>query len=369
MKRRMMAALTALCLLLLPVAVPAQAEQTPVFSTMDELFSYLRGECIPALPEEISFGYTEQLDGLMRPYDAVMTIMYNCGLICWDEYHDRENRTVTLENIEYYQGFRIVACVAAGREALLTEEEAAALAEAEKIVSEVLSRTQDEYEIALAFHDELVRRVTYEGNDDEADWDSRDTAVGALLYGRAECDGYTDAYYLLGQLAGLSVGYQHGFGIHEDGSEERHLWNVIQWDGQWYQADVTWDDIGYEWDPQMGTYRYFSIGAGLMRENHRWEPALSPHPQAETADPARFFYTREQAEGGSLCYETIEAAAEAVKRAQKAGMQRIHGMVRVRDEGASQLNNALYRGGLKGGWHIWSYPAGEDTCFAIWLAE
>ena len=60
------------------------------------------------------------------------------------------------------------------------------------------------------------------------------SAVSALVRGRANCQGFSDAYYLLGTLAGLCVGYQAGF-------KDRlpHLWNTVLLDGRWQAVDVT----------------------------------------------------------------------------------------------------------------------------------
>ena len=60
------------------------------------------------------------------------------------------------------------------------------------------------------------------------------SAVSALVGGRANCQGFSDAYYLLGTLAGLQVGYQAGF-------KDRvpHLKNTILLDGRLESVDVT----------------------------------------------------------------------------------------------------------------------------------
>lgn len=60
------------------------------------------------------------------------------------------------------------------------------------------------------------------------------SAVSALVSGRANCQGFSDAYYLLGTLAGLTVGYQAGL-------KDRvpHLFNTILLDGRCQAVDVT----------------------------------------------------------------------------------------------------------------------------------
>ena len=60
------------------------------------------------------------------------------------------------------------------------------------------------------------------------------SAVSALLGGRANCQGFSDAYYLLGTLAGFQVGYQAGFK-----GRQPHLWNVLLLENRWHTVDVT----------------------------------------------------------------------------------------------------------------------------------
>ena len=59
-------------------------------------------------------------------------------------------------------------------------------------------------------------------------------ASGALLSGKANCQGFADAYWLLCTLNGLAVGYQCGHA-----GKGTHLWNVIRVDERWYAADVS----------------------------------------------------------------------------------------------------------------------------------
>lgn len=59
-------------------------------------------------------------------------------------------------------------------------------------------------------------------------------AVSALVLGRANCQGFSDAYYLLGTLAGLTVGYQACFK-----NRMPHLRNTLLLDGRWQAVDVT----------------------------------------------------------------------------------------------------------------------------------
>ncbi len=84
-----------------------------------------------------------------------------------------------------------------------------------------------DYEIALWFHDWLI---------DNADYDysySHYHADGVLFAGTGVCDSYSKAYLLLLEEAGIPSVRISNYG---------HSWNALQIEGEWYTADVTWDD-------------------------------------------------------------------------------------------------------------------------------
>lgn len=72
-----------------------------------------------------------------------------------------------------------------------------------------------------------------EGMDTEAE-DSLN-AYGALIKGKAMCQGYAGAFQILGDMAGLQVqtvnGYLNG--------NIPHAWNLVNLDGTWYQTDCS----------------------------------------------------------------------------------------------------------------------------------
>ena len=142
-------------------------------------------------------------------------------------------------------------------------------------------RREDPLETALLIHDALCERIVYT-DDDTTEED--DNAIGALLDGRANCDGYADAFYLAGTLAGLEIRYQHGNSRRKE-AEERyrdvsHMWNLIKIDGSWRMVDVTWDD-----QEDRMVHTWFNIGADRARRTHVWDEKNST-PLLEKTDPA-----------------------------------------------------------------------------------
>ncbi len=111
---------------------------------------------------------------------------------------------------------------------------------------------------ALYLHDALAKRVTYEFVGEHQ------TAYGALVAERAVCAGYTSAYQLLLNRAGIQAWSVSG-DARQNGEEPiAHAWNVV-----WIEkdicvyTDVTWDDG----DSNLFHY-YFNITKEEMSLDH-----------------------------------------------------------------------------------------------------
>lgn len=353
-----------LCILLSTAAAPAVAEE-PVFSNLDDLLAYLYYDCAYMLASEISFSYTSELDYIFSTPDSLRVMLYNCGLMDWAQYRNTEKRTVRIKDIQYYQGFKIAQAWEIEMLNLLDPDERTALAHAEAIVESAIQNSNTKLDVMYRLHDYLVRTVTYESNNGTEGWDYRDTAVGALNYGMAECDGYADAFYLLCTLSDIPVGFQHGTTDESEG-DETHLWNVVFWNGWYYQVDVTWNDKDREGAPGMATYRYFGVGSSMMEEHH-WDPELSTHDQATYNNWEIFFYTRDNTgSNGGAYYSTMEDAANyAVYMQKNYSHDSLHIMVDGRYDDAKYFNDVLENAGLRGRWTTWTKKMGDYTCFDI----
>ena len=159
------------------------------------------------------------------------------------------------------------------------ERDASAEEFAEKQTSEF--RHNPEAVRVLLCHDLLCRRCEY---DRQAA--GRHTAYGALIGGKAVCDGYAAAFELLLQKAGIPVMTVRGFAGRQENASEAHAWNLVQLDGNWYHVDCTWDDC--DASGCACTHDYFLCSDAVMRDTHCWD---------ETEYPP--------AAGGGYRYETI----------------------------------------------------------------
>lgn len=110
---------------------------------------------------------------------------------------------------------------------------------------------ESRYERLLSIHRLLASRVTYDGEGVRPH-----CAAGALIDGRAVCDGYAKAFYLLCEREGIPCVIVAGVAM-QNGKSEPHAWNYVQMeDGLWYGVDTTWDDVGH-----TATGDYFLVGA------------------------------------------------------------------------------------------------------------
>ena len=110
-------------------------------------------------------------------------------------------------------------------------------------------------EVARQIHDKLIEEVRY--NDavmqdaSEAGFRSlAHTAYGALVQDNngnancAVCDGYSQAYVYLLEQAGINAAMIVGVAGGSADDTGGHAWTAVELDGEWYEVDATWDDMG-----------------------------------------------------------------------------------------------------------------------------
>ena len=213
--------------------------------------------------------YNELLDGF-NPYITItssgMVPLYDvaaqAGLFDYGIRFSDVTHIIVLTNIRYYPGTNILRCAESGIYDSLSSREDETRRAAEELAASCAGETP--LDTARNIHDALIGMIEY--TDDETT-EEDDTAIGALLNGEANCDGYSDAFCLVGSLAGLEVRCQHGdsyrIGFDSDFMNQiTHMWNLIKIDGTWRLVDVTWDDgSGYTW---------FNLGYDRASRMHIW---------------------------------------------------------------------------------------------------
>lgn len=143
--------------------------------------------------------------------------------------------------------------------AALTEE---LLHKAKQVQASAQGKTA--YEKELFFHDYLVEHCVYD--EETGNWRAY-TAAGALLDGRAVCEGYSRALQLLLNQEQVDNRLITGSARDQDGRVEGHMWNLVTIDGAAYHVDVTWDDpLGSE--SMAPSHVYFNLTDQAISANH-----------------------------------------------------------------------------------------------------
>lgn len=236
--------------------------------------------CSPALQVQLF------LDSSVPGCSYISLITYSAGMVSFK--YVEHNETLEFRDCQYYPGKRIIHSVRNGTESSLTAREQETLKAARQMTSGI---SGSDLEKEKAIHDLLCHHVTYRINQTKTRMDS-DSAIGAILDGVADCDGYADAFYLLGSLSGLEVRYLNGdsrsenerFRSSQSSKTNSHAWNMVKIYGKWTMLDVTWDDecgVGDNYH-----YVYFNTGADSEQKLHNWESQimLTPVESGDTND-------------------------------------------------------------------------------------
>lgn len=139
----------------------------------------------------------------------------------------------------------------------------------ERFLEKMGSGKKSAYKKEKRAHDYIVSRVSY-GYPDEntkADGDGY-SAYGALVLGKAVCNGYAEAMKLLCDLSGVQCEMITG-----TAGGENHAWNLVKVGKDWYHVDATWDDP----EPDVASrvmYTYFNVDDDQIRADHTWDSGL-----------------------------------------------------------------------------------------------
>lgn len=129
----------------------------------------------------------------------------------------------------------------------------------DKIVNQTQAFSTD-YDKEKYINDFLCDSVTYNENAEFSD-----TAYGALINGKALCEGYSKAFMLLCNKAGIEceliVGEADGVG---------HMWNRVNINKKLSYVDVTWNDRS-----EFKVYTYFNITESQLLFDHKIAPLFT----------------------------------------------------------------------------------------------
>ncbi|MBQ7354255.1 MAG: hypothetical protein IJW62_01900 [Clostridia bacterium] len=183
----------------------------------------------------------------------------------------------------------------------------AAKAAYEDAVNEYLSCLDDsmsDFEKELVLHDKLAQSVVY------TQTGNAHNSYGALVEGKAVCEGYAEAFQYLLQRAGIQSFVVSGVYVNPDtGKQVNHAWNLVRIDGEYYHTDVTWDD------QSIHTYHaYFNLTDTVMQEDHVFDTPAYALPVCDSLQ-AQYFTVMGGRQGKTY------SAEEIAQRLQNGNLQ------------------------------------------------
>lgn len=143
-----------------------------------------------------------------------------------------------------------------------------AINQIEQVKNQIIqNRSGNVYNDIKMVHDYLVENIEYDTTISE---DNIYNVYGALVTGKAVCEGYARSFkYLMDEL-GIPCTLVIGKGRNTEGKIENHAWNYVELNGNWYAIDCTWDDpvslAGYV--SKSSKYKYFLKGENEFSQDH-----------------------------------------------------------------------------------------------------
>ncbi len=90
---------------------------------------------------------------------------------------------------------------------------------------------------------------------------------GVMVDHKAVCEGYAYSFDYLCSALGVDAVCICGT-VEDDGEDDiLHLWNAVMLDGEWYQADVTWDDLDED-EEVKDVFIYLNVNDRVMSQDH-----------------------------------------------------------------------------------------------------
>lgn len=133
----------------------------------------------------------------------------------------------------------------------------------QQIVSDVAAQCEAEcstdFEKALWLHDYIIDNAEYDYSY------SYCSAEGVLARGTGTCESYHRAYVMLLNKLGIETGRMEG---------NMHVWTAVKLDGEWYQVDSTWDDMGASNKDTYYEHMYFGLTDEIMHMVHSEHSAV-----------------------------------------------------------------------------------------------
>lgn len=156
-------------------------------------------------------------------------------------------------------------------------------------------KIKDEYSRIEYIHDEIAKNAEYFNEEDpEAYVGYTHYAYGALVEGRAVCQGYSAAFSYVCRLSNIQC-----ITVYGTSRGENHSWNKVLCDKKWYNVDLTWDDSVSNFKDNIN-HSYFMLSDLEFAKDHTAKEVAGTN---KPADESREYF----AERGLCANENTEA--------------------------------------------------------------
>ena len=164
------------------------------------------------------------------------------------------------------------------------------------------------FEQELYIHDYLVQNTSYDMSGKYSH-----TAYGAIVLGKALCEGYSRAFQLLMLELGADTYLIAGE------SSGPHMWNIIKLGGHYYHVDITHDDPVNAADSSRNIIHVnFNQTDEIMKKTHTWSQGSLPVPGLKCTSSELNYYINK-----GYIAENAEELAEIVKACKARGYAEI----------------------------------------------
>ena len=148
------------------------------------------------------------------------------------------------------------------------EDVESAIKEVENVKNEILKNaTGSNYDKILYVHNWIVENTEY----DKSRYENTANLYSCIVDNKAICEGYARTFkYLLDEL-NIPCILIIGSATDENGKTEKHAWNYVYLQNNWYAVDTTWDDpviLGSGKLPEKMKYKYFLKGEESIAKDH-----------------------------------------------------------------------------------------------------
>lgn len=226
-------------------------------ANLNEFFSHVE-DCLQKRHRSIflrasSYEYFGELEALNK---------YNLKTCYRTVYSGSNGIYYAIYEIEYYPGDNVYYAYSVNDKSLLNQNEQKIYTLAVNFIESNMSKDMSDFDKELIIHDYICNTLAYQKYGTDSNDEYNITGSYSLITGRANCQGYTDAFYMLANMTGLKCEKVAG-----EAEGIAHTWNIVEIEDNWVYVDVTFDDTAFD-EKEIIFYAYFNAPKEYMDKSH-----------------------------------------------------------------------------------------------------